>query len=124
MSKPKTLYFTLRIFNPNEENIYSVNNFFVDLGRVRTFSLKNHFPNVSSKDIDEMEDATIIAYSINTSENVYHVFEIREKDSIKSKNIAQTILILYRENNEINENTKIVFKEFQKIQIDLTDSIV
>jgi len=124
MSKPKTLYFTLRIFNPNEENIYSVNNFFVDLGRVRTFSLKNHFPNVSSKDIDEMEDATIIAYSINTSENVYHVFEIREKDSIKSKNIAQTILNLYRENNEINENTKIVFKEFQKIQIDLTDSIV
>lgn len=124
MSKPKTLYFTLRIFNPNEENIYSVNNFFVDLGRVRTFSLKNHFPNVSSKDIDEIEDATIIAYSINTSENVYHVFEIREKDSIKSKNIAQTILNLYRENNEINENTKIVFKEFQKIQIDLTDSLL
>lgn len=124
MSKPKTLYFTLRIFNPNEENIYSVNNFFVDLGGVRTFSLKKHFPNVSSKDIDEMEDTTIIAYSINTSENVYHVFEIREKDSIKSKNIAQTILNLYRENNEINENTKIVFKEFQKIQIDLTDSVL
>lgn len=71
-----------------------------------------------------MEDTTIIAYSINTSENVYHVFEIREKDSIKSKNIAQTILNLYRENNEINENTKIVFKEFQKIQIDLTDSVL
>lgn len=124
MSKPKTLYFTLRIFNPNEENVNSINNFFVDLGRVRTFSLKNHFPNISSKDIDEMEDATIIAYSINTSENVYHVFEIREKDSIKSKNIAQTILNLYRENNEINENTKIVFKEFQKIQIDLTDSLL
>lgn len=124
MSKPKTLYFTLRIFNPNEENIYSVNNFFVDLGRIRTYDLKKHFPKISSISFDEMEDTTIIAYTINTSENIYHVFEIREKDSIKSKNIAQTILNLYRENNEINENTKIVFKEFQKIQIDLTDSLL
>jgi hypothetical protein len=126
MSKPRTLYFTLEIINPNEDNIYSVNNFFVDFGRVKTFDLKKHFPSISLKNINELDDIEIIAYTISllNSHDVQHVFEIKSKDKNESSNIARTILNLYKENDEISENTKIEFKEFQKIQVDLTDFLV
>lgn len=126
MSKPRTLYFTLRIFNPNKDNIYSINNFFVDFGRVKTFDLKKRFPSISLKNIDELDDIEIIAYttSLLDSQDAQHVFEIKSKEKEEASNIAKTILNLYKENNEISENTKIEFKEFQKIQVDVTETLL